>query len=72
MQVAEDEEEGDEDENLNRGDESKVVGQLTMILLDGKEKDGDEENGQGHRHHDVFGEFAHGFIFFHVPCLIIS
>ena len=37
MEIAEDEEEGDENDGLNRGDEGEVVGKLAMILLDGEE-----------------------------------
>ena len=55
MEIAEDEEEGDEDDGLNRGDEGKVVGKLAMILLDGEEQDGNEEDGQGQGHYDIFG-----------------
>ena len=61
MQIAEDEEEGDENDGLNRGDEGKVVGKLAMILLDGEEQDGDEEDSQGQGHYNIFGEFAHFF-----------
>lgn len=61
MQIAEDEEEGDEDDGLDSGDEGEVVGKMAMILLDGEDQDGDEEDGQGQGHHDIFGEFAHGF-----------
>ena len=55
MQIAEDEEEGDEDDGLNRGDEDEVVGKLAMILLDGEEQDGNEEDGQGQGHYNIFG-----------------
>ena len=55
MEIAEDEEEGDENDGLNRGDEGKVVGKLAMILLDGEEQDGNEEDGQGQGHYDIFG-----------------
>ena len=61
MQIAEDEEESDEDNGLNRGDKGEVVGKMTVILLDGEDQDGDEKDGQGQGHHDIFGEFAHGF-----------
>ena len=61
MQIAEDEEEGDEDDGLDGGDEGEVVGKVAVILLDGEDQDGDEEDGQGEGHHDIFGEFAHGF-----------
>ena len=37
MEIAEDEEKGDEDEGLNRGDEGEIIGQMAMILLDGEE-----------------------------------
>ena len=55
MEIAEDEEEGDENDGLNRGDEGEVVGKLAMILLDGEEQDGNEEDGQGQGHYDIFG-----------------
>ena len=55
MEIAEDEEEGDEDDGLNRGDEGKVVGKLAMILLDGEEQDGNEEDGQSQGHYYIFG-----------------
>ena len=63
VQIAEDEEEGDEDDGLDGGDEGKVVGKMAVILLDGEDQDGDEEDGQAQGHHDIFGKFAHGFIF---------
>ena len=84
MQIAEDEEEGDEDDGLDGGDEGEVVGKVAVILLDGEDQDGDEEDGQGKGHHDIFGEFAHGFciltriianeheLFFYIPCLMMS
>ena len=34
MQIAEDEEEGDEDDGLDDGDEGEVVGKVAVILLD--------------------------------------
>ena len=61
VQIAEDEEEGDEDDGLDGGDEGKVVGKMAVILLDGEDQDGDEEDGQAQGHHDIFGEFAHFF-----------
>ena len=84
MQIAEDEEEGDEDDGLDGCDEGEVVGKMAVILLDGEDQDGDEEDGQGKGHHDIFGEFAHGFciltriianeheLFFYIPCLMMS
>ena len=65
VQIAEDEEEGDEDDGLDGCDEGEVVGKVAVILLDGEDQDGDEEDGQGQGHHNIFGEFAHGFIFYH-------
>ena len=62
MEIAEDEEEGDEDDGLNRSDEDEIIGQMAMFLLDGKKQNSDEKDGQGQGHHDIFGEFAHGFI----------
>ena len=61
MQIAEDEEKGDEDDGLNRSDEGEIIGQMAIILLDGKKQDSDEEDGQGQGHHDVFGKFAHNW-----------
>lgn len=61
MEIAEDEKEGDEDDGLDRSDEGEVVGKVAVILLDGEDQDGDEEDGQGQGHHDIFREFAHGF-----------
>lgn len=62
VQIAEDEEEGDEDDGLDDGDKGEVFGKMAVILLDGEDQDGDEEDGQGKGHHDIFGEFAHFFI----------
>ena len=61
VQIAEDEEEGDEDDGLDGGDKGEVVGKVAVILLDGEDQDGDEKDSQGKGHHDIFGEFAHGF-----------
>ena len=36
MEIAEDEEEGDEDDGLNRSDEGEIIGQMATILLDGE------------------------------------
>ena len=65
VQIAEDEEEGDEDDGLDGSDEGEVVGKVAVILLDGEDQDGDEKDSQGQGHHNIFGEFAHGFIFYH-------
>ena len=40
-----------------------LVGKVAVVLLDGEDQDGDEEDGQGQGHHDIFGEFAHSFVF---------
>jgi hypothetical protein len=61
VQIAKDKEEGNEDDGLDSGDEGEVFGKMAVILLDGEDQDGDEEDGQGKGHHDIFGEFAHGF-----------
>ena len=61
MQIAEHEEKGDEDDGLDHGDEDEIIGQMTMVLLDGKKQDSNEEDGQDQGHHDVFGKFAHNF-----------
>ena len=65
VQIAEDEEEGDEDDGFDGGDEGEVVGKVAVILLDGEDQDGDEKDSQGKGHHNIFGKFAHGFIFYH-------
>ena len=65
MEIAKHEKESNKDDGFDRGDEGEVVGQMAVVLLDGKEQNGDEEDGQGQGHHDVFGEFAHGFVFYH-------
>jgi len=44
VQIAEDEEEGDEDDGLDGGDESEVVGKVAVILLDGEDQDGNKED----------------------------
>ena len=61
MQIAEHEEKGDEDDSFDNDDEGEVVGQMAMVLLDGKKQDSNEEDGQDQGHHDVFGKFAHNF-----------
>ena len=63
MEIAKHEKEGNKDDGFDRGDEGEVVGQMAVVLLDGKEQNGDEEDGQGQGHHDIFGEFAHSFVF---------
>ena len=63
MKVTKHEKESNEDDSFDGGDEGEVVGQMAVVLLDGKEQNGDEEDGQGQGHHDIFGEFAHSFVF---------
>ena len=65
MEIAKHEKEGNKDDGFDRGDEGEVVGQMAVVLLDGKEQNSDEEDGQGQGHHDIFGEFAHSFVFYH-------
>ena len=63
MEIAKHEKEGNKDDGFDRGDEGKVVGQMAVVLLDGKKQNGDEEDGQCQGHNDIFGEFAHSFVF---------
>ncbi len=68
MEIAKHEKESNEDDSFDRGDEGEVVGQMAVVLLDGKEQNSDEEDGQGQGHHDIFGEFAHSSYFLSRIC----